>query len=107
MTWETGTLHLLESSGPVLWVPVAGPVQELAPAAAAAVFATPAWSLLSPALPPTLGEHLAHHRDRANRLALRRLAAEARTGRRPPEQAPEHLLAVSRAWRQVCDGAAW
>jgi hypothetical protein len=89
----------------VLWLPTAGPVEELPPPEAAAIFAKPAWSLLSPAVSPTLGEHLAGHRDRANRLALRRLAAEVRTGHRAPEQAPEHLLAVSRAWRQVCDAA--
>ena len=86
LTWGTGTLHLLEAAGPVLWMPVAGPVEELPPAEAAAVFAQPAWSLLSPALPPTLREHLADHRDRANRLALRRLAIEVRTGHRAPEQ---------------------
>jgi thiazolinyl imide reductase len=103
LTWETGTLHLVEAAGPVLWVPVAGPVEELPPPEAAAIFAKPAWSLLSPPVPPTLREHLADHRDRANRLALRRLAAEVRTGHRAPEQAPAHLLAVSRAWRQVCD----
>jgi thiazolinyl imide reductase len=105
LTWETGTLHLVEAAGPVLWVPVAGPVQELPPPEAAAIFAKPAWSLLSPPQSPTLLEHLADHRDRANRLALRRLAAEVRTGHRAPEQAPEHLLSVSHAWRQVCDGA--
>jgi yersiniabactin synthetase, thiazolinyl reductase component len=105
LTWETGTLHLVEAAGPVLWVPITGPVEELSPPAAAALFAQPAWSLLSPPLPPTLHDHLATHRDRANRLALRRLAAEVRTGRRAPEQAPEHLLAVSEAWRQVCEAA--
>jgi thiazolinyl reductase component of yersiniabactin synthetase len=105
LTWETGTLHLVEAAGPVLWVPIAGPVEELSPPAAAALFAKPAWSLLSPPLPPTLRDHLADHRDRANRLALRRLATEVRTGHRAPEQAPAHLLAVSEAWRQVCEAA--
>ncbi len=105
LTWETGTLHLTEASGPVLWAPAAGPVEELPPHEAAAVFAKPAWSLLSPPSSPTLGEHLAAHRDRANRLALRRLAAEVRTGQRAPEMSPAHLLAVSQAWRQVCDAA--
>ena len=103
-TWDTGTLHLVEAAGPVLWVPIAGPVEELPPAEAAAIFAQPAWSLLSPAQ-PTLGEHLADHRNRANRLALRRIATEVRTDHRAPEQAPEHLLGVSRAWRQVCEAA--
>jgi yersiniabactin synthetase, thiazolinyl reductase component len=105
LTWESGTLHLVEAAGPVLWVPIAGPVEELPPVAAAALFAQPAWSLLSPSFPPTLHDHLATHRDRANRLALRRLAAEVRTGHRAPEQAPAHLLAVSEAWRQVCEAA--
>lgn len=105
LTWVTGTLHLLEAAGPVLWMPVAGPVEELPPAEAAAVFAQPAWSLLTPAVPPTLREHLADHRDRANRLSLRRLAIEVRTGHRAPEQDPAHLLAVSYAWQEVCDAA--
>ncbi|HEX4961194.1 MAG TPA: Gfo/Idh/MocA family oxidoreductase [Thermoanaerobaculia bacterium] len=97
-----GTLMLAETAGPVLWIPASPSTAELASPGAAARLACPSWSLLSPP-PPSTGDFLFRLRDRANRLALRRIADQIRTGRPASEQSEAHLLAVSRAWREILD----
>ncbi|HKH50045.1 MAG TPA: Gfo/Idh/MocA family oxidoreductase [Thermoanaerobaculia bacterium] len=94
-----GHLILGDNVGPVIWVGAPPPVHQLGPA----VLAAPAWSQLPPSPPPSFGEHFYGVRERANRLALARWADQVRTGRAVPEQAPEHLLEVSRAWRAILD----
>jgi hypothetical protein len=83
-----------------LWIPTSPSTEELASPDAAARLACPAWNLLS-GPPPATGDFLFRLRDRANRLALRRIAEQIRTGRTWPEQSPAHLLAVSRAWNAI------
>ncbi|MEA2601842.1 MAG: hypothetical protein QOF89_2834 [Acidobacteriota bacterium] len=95
-----GTLMLAETAGPVLWIPGSPSTAELASSDATARLACPAWNLLS-GPPPATGDFLFRLRDRANRLALRRIAEQIRTGRAWPEQSPAHLLAVSRAWSAI------
>jgi thiazolinyl imide reductase len=98
--FASGTLLLAETAGPALWIPALPSVAVLSSPAAPAYLAHPAWSLLS-GPPPATGDFLFRLRDRANRLALRRIAEQIRTGRTWPEQAPEHLLGVSHAWRDI------
>jgi thiazolinyl imide reductase len=95
-----GTLMLAETAGPVLWVPASPSTAELASPGAAARLACPSWTLLSGPAPAT-GDFLFSLRDRANRLALRRIAEQIRTGRTWSEQSEAHLLAVSRAWNEI------
>ncbi|HEX3553896.1 MAG TPA: Gfo/Idh/MocA family oxidoreductase [Thermoanaerobaculia bacterium] len=95
-----GTLMLAETAGPVLWVPASPSTAELAAPGAADRLACPSWSLLS-GPPPATGDFLFRLRDRANRLALRRIAEQVRTGRASSEQSETHLLAVSRAWSAI------
>lgn len=97
-----GHLILGDNAGPVTWVAAPPSLPQMFSSFGPAALATPAWSPLSFG-PPTFGEHFFGVRERANRLALARWADQARTGRLYPEQAPEHLLTVSRAWRAVLD----
>jgi yersiniabactin synthetase, thiazolinyl reductase component len=98
--FASGTLLLAETAGPALWIPAPASVTDLSSPAAPAVLANPAWTLLS-GPPPATGDFLFRLRDLANRLALRRIAEQIRTGRTWPEQAAEHLLGVSHAWRDI------
>lgn len=97
-----GHFILGDNAGPVVWVAAPPSVHQIASPYGPTLLAAPAWSQLSPG-PPSFGEHFFGVRERANRLALARWADQARTGRIYPEQSPEHLLAVSRAWRVVLD----
>jgi yersiniabactin synthetase, thiazolinyl reductase component len=98
--FASGTLLLAETAGPALWIPASLSLADLSSPAAPAYLANPAWSLLS-GPPPATGDFLFRLRDLANRLALRRIAEQIRIGRAWPEQAAEHLLGVSRAWRDI------
>lgn len=51
--------------------------------------------------PPTFGDYAGWARDRANRVALARLAAEIESGATPSEQSDEHLLGVSELWQTM------
>jgi thiazolinyl imide reductase len=97
-----GHLILGDNAGPAVWVAAPPSIHQMASPQGPAVLAGPAWSQLSPG-PPSFSEHFFGVRDRANRLALARWADQARTGRIYPEQTPDHLVAVSRAWRAVLD----
>jgi thiazolinyl imide reductase len=101
-TFEAGTLLLAEASGPALWLPAAGTPAAFATPQGQARLAAPAWSVLS-GFPPTHAHYLWQQRDAANRLALRRLVHHIATGAAPPDQRPEHLLAVSATWRRLLD----
>jgi thiazolinyl imide reductase len=96
--FDDGVLALAEAHGPVTWMPAPPPVAQLS--AGAEAWARPLWRLLASA-PPTFGDYAGWARERANRIALARFAAEMRTGVTPPEQSDEHLLAVSRAWKDI------
>jgi thiazolinyl imide reductase len=98
--FPSGTLLLAETAGPVVWIPAYPSVAELASPAGPSLLARPSWSLLSPP-PSTTGDFFFRIRDRANRIALWRIAEQIRTGRPWSEQSPEHLLGVSRAWSAI------
>jgi thiazolinyl imide reductase len=97
-----GTLTLAETAGPAVWVPAPPSLVDLAAPTAPARLAYPSWTLLSPP-PPSTGDYLFQVRNRANRLALRRLAEQIRTGSTWSEQSPAHLLGVSRAWSAILE----
>lgn len=87
--FPSGILTLLSVAGPVVWNGNLG---------RAAAGAGELWAALGGAGGRT-AKSLAESRIQANLAALDALAAEVLTGRRPPEQTPEHILAVSRLWR--------
>lgn len=89
--FPSGILTLLSVAGPVIWNENLGRMgprsEELWKAPAGAGRCT--W------------RRFAESRIRANLAALDALADEVRTGRRPPEQSPDHILTVSRLWRRL------
>lgn len=89
--FPSGILSLLSVAGPVVWNENLGRMgagsKELWKASAGAGRRT--W------------KRFAESRIQANLAALDALAEEVRTGRRPPEQSPEHILAVSRLWQRL------
>ena len=56
--------------------------------------------------PPAFADYIGWSRDRANRTALARFAAEITTRSTPPEQSDEHLLDVSEVWEAMLRGRA-
>lgn len=96
-----GHLTLAETTGPATWVPDLTRMASMGVAGQSQAASTP----LPPEHSPTVGEFLQGHRVEANRLALDRLLKHAAEGMCPNEQSDEHLLEVSRAWRELGDMA--
>jgi thiazolinyl imide reductase len=95
--FDDGVLALSESFGPVGWTPAPPSVPQLQSPQSAEYWSRPIWRLLA-SPPPTFGDYASWSRDRANRVAISRLATEIATGITPPEQSDEHLLGVSDLW---------
>ncbi len=91
IVFRSGTLAMLSVAGPVTWN--ANYVRRGAQAA-------PLWEVLSGAQPASAAQ-LRRQRIDANRRAIASLLRAARRGAKPPEQSPEHLLEVSRAWEEL------
>jgi len=89
--FAAGTLLLADAFGPVVWSTRPGPNT---------LQSRPWWTQLGP---PASTTHDGSVRERANRLALDRFAAQIDGGEVPAMQRPEHLLGVSRVWRAVND----
>jgi len=89
--FPSGILTLLSIAGPVIWNANLGRIE---------AGGKTLWSVLSRAAGCT-DEELEESRIRANLIALDALVEEVATGRRPPEQSPGHILAVSRLWQRL------
>ncbi len=89
-----GNLMLGDTFGPSLWVPRIMPQTQ---------WAHTAWTLLSPPPNESAGAYGAAVRDRANRAACERFAAQIGTGEAAAAQRPEYLVQVSRTWRTALD----
>lgn len=89
--FPSGILTLCSMAGPVVWNRNLGRVGRKA---------DPLWGVAGSVRRRTL-ESFAESRIQATLAALDALAAEVSTGRRPPEQSPGHILAVSRLWRRL------
>jgi len=91
VVFSSGILSLSSVAGPVLWnanyFRHGRGTDEL-------------WKLLPPDKPVDAAS-LRRLRIAANEQAIAALAHSVRSGRRPPEQSPEHLLDVSRAWEKI------
>lgn len=98
--FDDGVLSLGEAPGPVGWLPSPPSVPRLQSQEGAALWARPLWRVLA-SPPPTFGDYASWARNRANRTALARFAAEIASGVTPPEQSDEHLLGVSELWEAV------
>lgn len=89
--FDDGLVTLADTLGPVVWSSRLTVVEPPAPH----------WQVLTPAVGGSAaGGGL---RTRANQVALARFHNHIVSGRRPVDQEPEHLLAVSRAWRTTLD----
>jgi thiazolinyl reductase component of yersiniabactin synthetase len=93
-----GVLTLIESQGPVLWLPAPPSLPELQ--ADPAIWLRPLWRVLATP-PPTFADFVNGARDRANRIALGRFARAIGTRIVEPEQSDEHLLGVSALWEAL------
>jgi thiazolinyl reductase component of yersiniabactin synthetase len=89
-----GNLMLGDTFGPLVWMPRILPQTQ---------WAHTAWTLLSPAPNESAGAYSAAVRDRANRAACERFAAQIATGGVAAMQRPEYLSQVSRTWRSALD----
>lgn len=89
--FPSGILSLLSVAGPVVWNENLGRM---------AAGGKALWRLPAGAGSRTW-KRFAESRIQANLAALGALAEEVRTGRRPPEQSPDHILAVSRLWQRL------
>lgn len=98
--FEDGVLTLTEAYGPVSWVPVPPSLPQLQSSAGGELWKRPLLRTLATP-PPTFSDYVTWARDRANRIALERFAAEIRTGRTSPEQSDAHLLTVSEVWERM------
>lgn len=98
--FEDGVLTLAEAHGPVTWTPAPPSLSQLQSAAGMEIWGRPLTRVLATP-PPTFGDLVTWSRDRANRIALARFAAEIRSGVTPPEQSDEHLLTVSELWESL------
>ncbi|HSY52305.1 MAG TPA: Gfo/Idh/MocA family oxidoreductase [Thermoanaerobaculia bacterium] len=98
--FEDGVLTLGEASGPVGWLPSPPSLPGLQSQQGVELWARPMWRLLA-SPPPTFGDYAGWARDRANRIALARFAAEIESGITPPEQSDEHLLGTSKLWQAM------
>jgi NAD-dependent oxidoreductase involved in siderophore biosynthesis len=91
IVFRSGTLAMLSVAGPVIWN---------ANYARRGAKAAPLWEVLSGAQPVSAAQ-LRRQRIDANRRAIASVLRAARRGATPPEQSPEHLLEVSRAWEEL------
>lgn len=98
--FEEGVLSLGEAFGPVGWLPAPPSVPRLQSQEGAELWARPMWRVLA-SPPPTFGDYAGWTRDRANRVALARFAAEIASGVTPPEESDEHLLGTSELWQAM------
>lgn len=98
--FEDGVLTLAEAHGPVTWTPAPPSLPQLQSAAGMELWGRPLSRVLATP-PPTFGDLVTWGRDRANRIALARFAAEIRHRVTPPEQSDEHLLTVSQLWESL------
>jgi yersiniabactin synthetase, thiazolinyl reductase component len=98
--FEDGVLSLGEAPGPVGWLPSPPSLPSLQAQQGAELWARPMWRLLA-SPPPTFGDYAGWARDRANRVALARFAAEIESGITPPEESDAHLLGVSELWQAM------
>jgi len=101
--FDDGILSLGEAFGPVAWMPSPPSLPRLQSSDAAQLWARPLWRVLATP-PPTFSDYAGWARDRANRIAIARLAAEAATGTTPPEQSDAHLLGVTELWQAMLGG---
>jgi thiazolinyl imide reductase len=97
--FDDGVLTLGEAPGPVEWIPALPSLRQLQ-SDGASYNARPLCRVLA-APPPTYADYVSWGRDRANRIALARFAAEVASGVTPPEQSDEHLLGVSELWEAM------
>ena len=91
IAFRSGTLAMLSVAGPVIWN---------ANYARQGAKAGPLWEVLSGAQPARAAQ-VRRQRIDANRRAIASLLRAARKGATFPEQSPEHLLEVSRAWEKL------
>lgn len=94
ITFDSGTLLLGDTFGPVVWIPRLTPET---------VWQQPAWSNLGPAAGEAAATYCEGVRARANLMALTRMAEHLRSGTVPASQRPEHLLTVARVWRTAIE----
>jgi thiazolinyl imide reductase len=87
-----GNLMLGDTFGPLIWIPRLTPLTQ---------WAQPVWSQLSTAPMESAGTYGAAVRERANRSACERFAAQISKGQLTHVQQPGYLLGVSRAWRRI------
>ena len=89
--FPSGTLTLLSMNGPVVWNAnancLAGPAE-------------PLFTVVHESLAIN-GEQLHQQRVAANLAAIQALVKNMREGVRPPQQAPDYLLEVSRTWEAL------
>ncbi len=93
--FRSGILTLLSVAGPVVWNGNLGRIE---------AGGKQLWRVLRGAGDRT-GKAFQESRVRANLLALDALVEEIASGRRPPEQNPGRILAVSRLWERLTEQA--
>lgn len=103
--FDDGVLSLSEAFGPVAWMPSPPSLSRLQSSEASQLWARPLWRVLATP-PPTFSDYAGWARDRANRVAIARLAAEVATGTTPPEQSDDHLLGVTELWQAMLNAGA-
>jgi thiazolinyl imide reductase len=98
--FEEGVLSLGEAAGPVGWSSAPPSLAQLRQDPE--IWSRPLWRMLATP-PPSFADYAGWSRDRANRVALARFAAEIATGVTSSEQSDEHLLGTSELWQAMID----